>query len=469
MDKHGGVLGYAVGQLSLALALASTPVAGRIAQAQCVEQCCADCNRDGSVTIGEVVQAIDKFLNGCPIATPTPVPTPNPSTCALPATGQTTAYTADKFDGIVGEVPVPDDGTLQIGTPAQFVDNGDGTIADVHTGLVWEKKDDSGSLHDVNRTYVWSGDGTQETIWDWLDAVNAEGGSGFAGHSDWRIPNVNELRSIVDYSAFNLAVYSVFHTGCVRHCLADLCSCTAPFFYWSSTTRFPFSEEAVVISTPAGWVETFLKSNNAYVRAVRGGLNAADPSICPLLATGQTTSYAASKKNGGLVAVQDDGAVEAGAPAQFVDNGDGTISDINTGVMWEKKDHAGGLHDVNSTYLWSGNGSQSTIWDWLDAVNTEIDPIFGGSGFAGYTDWRIPNLNELQSIASYFVPLVFNTNCAPGCSVATCSCTAGSWSSTTYAGDSAAAWASLGPVYSSPFPRNKGMYSLPVRAIRGGP
>lgn len=117
----------------------------------------------------------------------------------FPATGQTTAYTADKNDGIDGAVAVPDDGTVQAGTTLNYQDNGDGTITDLNTGLMWEKKDDTGGLHQWDNTYVWSGDGSQETIWDWLDDINAEGGTGFAGHSDWRIPNVKELQSIVNY------------------------------------------------------------------------------------------------------------------------------------------------------------------------------------------------------------------------------------------------------------------------------
>ena len=71
----------------------------------------------------------------------------------------------------------------------------------------------------------------------------------------------------------------------------------------------------------------------------------------------------------GGVAVADDGAVQAGAPLSFTDNGDGTITDNNTHLMWEKKGDGGGLHDKDNTYSWSGNGE--TIWDWLDDVNAE--------------------------------------------------------------------------------------------------
>ena len=91
----------------------------------------------------------------------------------LPATGQTAAYQADKNDGIPGPVDVPDDGTLQRGSTPKYKVQKDGTVKDSATGLSWEVKctgPTCAPLHNVANTYVWSGNGTQETIWDWLDA-----------------------------------------------------------------------------------------------------------------------------------------------------------------------------------------------------------------------------------------------------------------------------------------------------------
>jgi hypothetical protein len=88
-----------------------------------------------------------------------------PALARFPATGQTTAYPADKSDGIAGPVAVPDDGTLQLGAPLRYRILKDGTIKDQNTGLVWEAKcEHCGGLHDSGNIYVWSGNGSQETI-----------------------------------------------------------------------------------------------------------------------------------------------------------------------------------------------------------------------------------------------------------------------------------------------------------------
>jgi hypothetical protein len=196
-----------------------------------------------------------------------------PPTCsALPPTGQTTAYKADKNDGDPNDVAVPDDGTVQAGGALAYMDNGDGTITDLNTGLMWEKKSDDGGLHDKDDTYRWSGDGSQETIWDWLDDVNAEGGSGFAGYSDWRIPNVKELHSILDYERYEPSVDPAFNTGCGPGCTVTNCSCTdiSSGYYWSSSSsREPGN--AWLVNFVIGYVVDGNKEAGAEpVRAVRG-------------------------------------------------------------------------------------------------------------------------------------------------------------------------------------------------------
>jgi hypothetical protein len=190
---------------------------------------------------------------------------------AFPASGQTTAFPADNNDGIAGEVAVPDDGTVQAGADLSFQDNGDGTITDIRTGLMWEKKSDDGGLHDKDNFYWWSGNGDQETVWDWLADVNAEGGSGFAGHDDWRVPNVKELLSIVNYQNTPLAVSPAFDNNCGPGATVITGSCTFLSVYWSSTTWAVSTGSAFGVNFNLGEAFPFSKPNTNRVRAVRGG------------------------------------------------------------------------------------------------------------------------------------------------------------------------------------------------------
>ena len=96
------------------------------------------------------------------------------------------------------------------------------------------------------------------------------------------------------------------------------------------------------------------------------------------------------------------------AAERFVDNGDGTISDNETGLMWEKKDASDGVidnnnpHDVDNTYVWSldqalyANGT--IITEFLDRINNMAN-ISNSTPLAGYTDWRIPTQVELKTIS----------------------------------------------------------------------
>ena len=191
---------------------------------------------------------------------------------AFPASGQTTTFTAEKKDGIPGPVAVPDDGTLQAGATLSYTDNGDGTITDNNTGLMWEKKSDDGDrLHDKDNAYYWSGTGTQETIWDWLEDVNAEGGTGFAGYHDWRIPNVRELLSIVNYESTPLPVSTAFNNNCLAGASVLTGSCILLSPYWSSTTWARSTGMAWSVEFSHGELTPQDKITTFRVRAVRGG------------------------------------------------------------------------------------------------------------------------------------------------------------------------------------------------------
>ena len=181
----------------------------------------------------------------------------------FPASGQTIPSTTG------------DDGDVRARAPLSYVDNGDGTITDGNTGLMWEKKCDDGGSHDKDNTYMWTpGSGS---IWEWIGVINSEGVSGFAGHSDWRIPNVKELHSIVNYGRVAPTVHPAFNTACLPGCTVTTCSCTAAYAaegtsYWSSTSSLVNPEFAWNVYFVVGDVHALHKSIALNVRAVRGGL-----------------------------------------------------------------------------------------------------------------------------------------------------------------------------------------------------
>jgi hypothetical protein len=196
------------------------------------------------------------------------------SACAcppFPASGQVTAYGAGS------------DGDLESGGTLSYTDNGDGTITDNNTGLMWEKKSDTGSFHGNDQSYTWCVDvGNNGCDTNNMDGTIATtflanlNGSFFAGYTDWRIPNVKELESIANYEGFSPAVDPAFHhsatcAGCTNS-TPTACSCTTSLPYWSSTNRD--LSTAWTVNFLDGTVSATNKSgffSARPVRAVRGG------------------------------------------------------------------------------------------------------------------------------------------------------------------------------------------------------
>ena len=269
----------------------------------------------------------------------------------IPDTGISQCFGNDSF---INPCPLEDeafygqDATYEINTPS-YVKLGfqgvalpysatpeDGWIMtkDNITGLIWELKTNTTGINNKYNTYTWCetepsgavgtcGDGTDTE--DFITELNAEG---YGGFSDWRLPTRQELQTIINYSAVLPAIDTNYFPN------------TMFGEYWSST-RCPESstEFARAVYFHEGGDGQYGTSAEIYVRAVRGPMMQS-PDI------------------------------------RFIDNGDETITDVETGLMWQKATAPG-------TYLWE------EALDYSENLT-----------LAGYDDWRLPNIKELTSLVS---------------------------------------------------------------------
>jgi len=198
---------------------------------------------------------------------------PAPSSAwPIPDTGQTQCYVREwngtKWTWSEGPCPQPgeplygQDGNYLINAPSytKLDENGNDLaddaidwvmVRDNVTGLIWEVKTDDGSIHDKDNTYMWHS--AQDVF---IAALN---NTEFGGHSDWRLPNIKELKSIVNYGSYNPSINTFYFPS------------TVSSYYWSSTTGAGDTGGAWSVYFYLGYDYWGYKSNYYYVRAVRAG------------------------------------------------------------------------------------------------------------------------------------------------------------------------------------------------------
>jgi len=161
----------------------------------------------------------------------------------VPKTNQSTKY-ADY-----------DDGDLQTGltrTGPRYTDNGDGTITDNATNLMWAK-----DPSDLGPSWGSLGNPTPKT---WLDALELCHLLSLGGHTDWRLPNIKELGSLVNYGRWDPCFGDIYFPN----------TQSAP--YWSSTTYHNITTYAWAVQCADGRIDPEAKATTQYIRPVRGGL-----------------------------------------------------------------------------------------------------------------------------------------------------------------------------------------------------
>ena len=285
------------------------------------------------------------------------------SNLQLPATGQAISQS----DG--------DDGAVQAGKPwpdPRFSDNHNGTVRDNLTGLVWSG--DANPL--INRST--RSDSKGEVVWQKaLDAIKRLNAEAYLGYGDWRLPNLNELASLVHQGEPAQNTWFNFN-GFTNSVAAG---------YWSSSSFTRDAARAWTVQMDGGSVDTLQKNGSALVWPVRGG-----SSMLP--STGQVACFDSTGLKIECSGTGQDGELRMGFPwtaLRFSGNGNGTISDNLTGLIWPQNANPA----MDAQIARSSDGSVL----WPDALGfiTSIN----STEYLGFSDWRLPNRNELLSLVNY--------------------------------------------------------------------
>ena len=258
-----------------------------------------------------------------------------------------------------GTIPCPGPGQEFYGQDAQYTGNqpaytlsSDGlTVYDRNTRLTWQRSPD------IN------GD-TFLTVSDKLTLPQAQARPAalnaidYGGYDDWRLPTIKELYSLIDYRGTDPSPTGSDASGLTPFINTD---------YFVFSYGFTNAGERIIDSQWATGTLYVANPNQMF------GVNFAD---------GRIKGYGLTMPGGPaktffVICVR--GNPDYGKN-NFVDNGDGTITDRATGLMWSQSD--------------SGTGM-----DWQDALAWV--QAKNGANYLGHNDWRLPNAKELQSIVDY--------------------------------------------------------------------
>ena len=203
---------------------------------------------------------------------------------------------------------------------------------------------------------------------------------------------------------------------------------------------------------------------------------------------GKTSDTAkCEEKFAAAITKSDEAAAKKGTSCHWLENGDGTATDLNSGLQWELKTDDGSVHDKDNTYTWtttSGgttpNGTAFTVF--LGTLNGGVADPAGGlttitttGCFAGKCDWRLPTIGELLGILDARYPHCTINPCTtiPGFTAGASPSSPGAfyWSLSTFSGipgfSEQVAW--VVDFYAGIVPSgNVKTYGNLVRAVRGG-
>ncbi|MCP4046740.1 MAG: DUF1566 domain-containing protein [Gammaproteobacteria bacterium] len=242
------------------------------------------------------------------------------------------------------------------GNTPDFTDNGNGTVSDNITGLMWQQSPDTNedTNIDVNDKLAYT------EAQSYCENLN------LAGNTDWWLPNIKQLYSLIDFSGTDPSGYEGTDTAGL-----------IPFI---DTAYFDFgygdtgageriidaqyaSDTPYVANTANDGIGTLFGVNFADGRIKGYGLSSPGPG------GGDKTFFVICTRGNGNYGQND-----------FLANGDGSITDRSTGLMWSQQDSM-------SSYNWE------EALNWVEQQNAV--------NHLGFDDWRLPNAKELQSLVDY--------------------------------------------------------------------
>jgi hypothetical protein len=256
----------------------------------------------------------------------------------LPDTGQTTCYGIDGNE--TSCAGTGQDGEYNI-NPLSYTDNGDGTVTDNNTGLMWQKcsagqTDDATCSGSATASNWYQAYGTPDATYNPEPHQDVCGSLTLGGHSDWRLPSKKEIMNIVDYGV-------PYPGPTIEQTYFPNTVAGGTSLYWTSLTFVGDTSSAWYTTFDYGAVYHASKASSYYVRCVRGE--------------------------------QSD--------EKFKDNGNGTVTDNRTGLIWQKKEASG--------------------MPWANSI-----AYCEGLSLGGHSDWRLPNAKELESLTddSHYNPAI---------------------------------------------------------------
>ena len=274
-------------------------------------------------------------------------------------TGQSSCY------NINGVITAPSSGQPYFGQDAQFFGNqssytlsGDNkTVHDNNTGLTWMRSPNTTLTPPVKADRMTNG-----AIPGWVATVNA---SSWGGYNDWRLPTLKELYSLFDCRGTDPTSYTNSDTSV----LTPFIDTNYFLFAWGNTAAGERLIDQQYASTT-----TFILNPSESGYQKNFGVNFSDGRI-----KGYDMTDALSHLLKTFYVQLVRGPTNYGVNS-FTNNGDGTTTDLSTGLMWSRTDNGSGL-------LWSN------ALAWVQGRNA--------ANYLGHNDWRMPNVKELQSIVNY--------------------------------------------------------------------